>query len=36
MIFFINCSTKEAISLFLGRTPCTEPCIVDVAFKTPL
>ena len=28
MIFFIKCSTKEAISLFLRRAPCTEPFII--------
>ena len=36
MIFLIMCSAKEAISLFLHRTPCREPCIVDMRFKTPL
>ena len=34
MIFFIKCSTKEAISLLLRRVPHTEPCIEDIRFKT--
>ena len=28
IIFLIKCSTKEAISLFLRRAPCTEPFII--------
>ena len=35
MIFFIKCSTKEAISSFLRRATSREHCIVDIRFKTP-